>query len=157
MKAITIHQPWASLIAHGNKTIETRSFPVSYRGPIAIHAGKHWDDELEEMVVTEPFRTIFENHPPLPLGSVIATAQLIRCVKFVSVSRSRNHRLVQFEPSGNWYPCSQYELEFGDFATGRYGWMLRDIKLLDQPIPTRGQQGLWEWIDASSPVLSVPK
>ncbi len=39
MKALTIRQPWASLIAHGVKTIETRSWKTSYRGPIAIHAG----------------------------------------------------------------------------------------------------------------------
>lgn len=41
MKALTIRQPWASLIALGVKTIETRSWPTKYRGPIAIHAGKH--------------------------------------------------------------------------------------------------------------------
>ena len=39
MKALTIMQPWASLIACGAKTIETRSWPTKYRGPIAIHAG----------------------------------------------------------------------------------------------------------------------
>ncbi len=38
MKAITIWQPWASLIACGAKQYETRSWATSYRGPIAIHA-----------------------------------------------------------------------------------------------------------------------
>lgn len=38
MKAITIWQPWASLIACGVKQYETRSWPTKYRGPIAIHA-----------------------------------------------------------------------------------------------------------------------
>ena len=38
MKAITIWQPWASLIACGAKKYETRSWPTKYRGPIAIHA-----------------------------------------------------------------------------------------------------------------------
>lgn len=38
MKAITIWQPWASLIALGVKTIETRSWSTDYRGPLAIHA-----------------------------------------------------------------------------------------------------------------------
>lgn len=41
MKALTIRQPWASLIAAGVKTIETRSWSTKYRGPLAIHAGKH--------------------------------------------------------------------------------------------------------------------
>lgn len=39
-KALTLHQPWASLIALGVKTIETRSWSTKYRGPLAIHAGK---------------------------------------------------------------------------------------------------------------------
>ncbi|MFV0399180.1 MAG: ASCH domain-containing protein [Oscillospiraceae bacterium] len=38
MKAITIWQPWASLLACGAKKYETRSWVTSYRGPIAIHA-----------------------------------------------------------------------------------------------------------------------
>ena len=41
MKALTLHQPWATLIALGVKTIETRSWRTNYRGPIAIHAGLH--------------------------------------------------------------------------------------------------------------------
>lgn len=38
MKALTLWQPWASLVARGEKTIETRSWPTDYRGPLAIHA-----------------------------------------------------------------------------------------------------------------------
>lgn len=38
MKALTLWQPWASLIAVGAKTIETRSWSTTYRGPLAIHA-----------------------------------------------------------------------------------------------------------------------
>jgi len=40
LKAITILQPWASLIACGAKQIETRSWATKYRGQLAIHAGK---------------------------------------------------------------------------------------------------------------------
>jgi hypothetical protein len=39
MKALTIYQPQASLIAIGAKEFETRSRRISYRGPLAIHAG----------------------------------------------------------------------------------------------------------------------
>lgn len=41
MKALTLHQPWASLVALGVKTVETRGWATSYRGPLAIHAGTH--------------------------------------------------------------------------------------------------------------------
>jgi len=40
MKALTISQPFASLIASGSKFVENRTWPTSYRGPLAIHAGK---------------------------------------------------------------------------------------------------------------------
>ncbi len=38
-RALTLWQPWASLIAIGAKTIETRSWSTAYRGPLLIHAG----------------------------------------------------------------------------------------------------------------------
>jgi hypothetical protein len=49
VKVLTLHQPWASLVALGVKTIETRSWSTSYRGPLAIHAGRRW-----EPVVLDP-------------------------------------------------------------------------------------------------------
>ena len=41
MKALTITQPWATLIAIGAKRFETRGWSTPYRGPLAIHAGKN--------------------------------------------------------------------------------------------------------------------
>lgn len=38
MKALSVRQPWASLIASGRKTIELRSWPITYRGPLVIVA-----------------------------------------------------------------------------------------------------------------------
>jgi hypothetical protein len=38
MKVLTLWQPWASLVQLGVKTIETRSWSTTYRGPLAIHA-----------------------------------------------------------------------------------------------------------------------
>ncbi|MCA8922325.1 MAG: hypothetical protein KDD82_10980 [Planctomycetes bacterium] len=40
MRALTLHQPWASLIAWGVKRYETRPRPLSYRGPLAIAWGR---------------------------------------------------------------------------------------------------------------------
>ena len=41
MKALTIIQPWATLIASGHKMNETRSWKTNYRGEVLIHAGKN--------------------------------------------------------------------------------------------------------------------
>ena len=63
MKAITLHQPWATLIADGAKTIETRSWrpPQTLIGQrIVIHAGKrlvanHWSVADVDAIANEYF------------------------------------------------------------------------------------------------------
>lgn len=40
MKALSIKQPWASMIARGEKTIETRTWRTKYRGPLLIVSSK---------------------------------------------------------------------------------------------------------------------
>jgi len=40
MKAVSIKQPWASRIASGEKTIETRTWKTDYRGEILIVSSK---------------------------------------------------------------------------------------------------------------------
>lgn len=62
LRALTVRQPWASFIAEGIKRYETRGWETSYRGRIAIHAGKRRAD----WVAT-----------PLPLGAVIAIATIV--------------------------------------------------------------------------------
>ena len=41
IKALTIRQPWASLIMSGQKDVENRSWlpPKGYRGKVLVHAG----------------------------------------------------------------------------------------------------------------------
>jgi ASCH domain len=43
MKAISIKQPWAELIASGRKTIELRSWSRDYRGELVIVSGLRFD------------------------------------------------------------------------------------------------------------------
>lgn len=40
VKAISLKQPWASLVASGEKTIETRKWPTTYRGDVLIVSSK---------------------------------------------------------------------------------------------------------------------
>lgn len=138
MKAITIYEPWASLIALGQKKIETRSWPTKYRGPLAIHAGKTVRSEFLNLAWQEPFysalKPLHKHHMDgrrgigYHFGCVIAIAELMDCVEV----RPDN------VPSGP-------ERYFGDYTRGRFMWVLRDVKRLKKPIPARGYQGLWEW------------
>ena len=60
MRALSLRQPWASLIADGRKTIETRTWRTRYRGPLAIHASAHPCEDL-------------------PTGGIVAVAWLYDC------------------------------------------------------------------------------
>lgn len=60
MKALSLRQPWASLVADGRKTIETRTWRTRYRGPLAIHAS------------ARPYED-------LPTGGIVAVAWLYGC------------------------------------------------------------------------------
>ncbi|MEK4348992.1 hypothetical protein [Paenibacillus sp. FSL P4-0184] len=88
MKAITIIQPWATLIALREKKFETRSWPTKYRGLLAIHAGKKIDKEA----CREPeIRKALERHgyteDNLSTGAVVAICKLSNCLKSVDTWR----------------------------------------------------------------------
>ena len=130
MRALTLHQPWATLIAIGAKTIETRSWATAYRGPLAIHAGK--SKEWLELCHTEPFTTKLlmagiRFIGELPLGAIVCTVRLAACI-----------------PT-NEAQTTELERAFGDHGPNRFAWFLEDLYRFETPIPTRGYRNLWEW------------
>lgn len=144
MKAITIIQPWATLIALGEKRIETRSWKTSYRGELLIHAGKKIEKRLCDR---EPFWSTLHSHgidsfEKIPNGAIIAKCNLVDCVKikledsFLSMPRAtlENEKLV----------CAN-EYYFGDYTPGRYAWILENVEMLDEPIQAKGQLNLWNY------------
>lgn len=137
MKAITILQSWAGLIAYGKKHIETRSWPTNYRGKIAIHAGKNRKN-LSGAIEKFPGITLADNLC-FSLGSVIAIADLVDCAQFKNSLIPRRNTILL-----NGKEVEQNELIFGDCTPGRWGWVLDNIQRIE-PIPARGQQGLWNW------------
>lgn len=135
MRALTLLQPWATLIAHGLKQIETRDWGTGYRGPLAIHASKRWQPDIVEWVMRHPgalpirasLATLgYEKLADLPLGSVLAVCDLVDCV--------------QVTP-GNVPP--EPERFFGDYRPGRWAWQLTNIRPLPAPIPAKGNRRLW--------------
>ncbi len=82
--ALTVKDPWATLIAIGAKQIETRSYRTRYRGPIAIHSSKAFSREDQELCSQEPFRGTLDRadiHPPIdmPRGAIIAVVEIVGC------------------------------------------------------------------------------
>lgn len=190
MKALTVRQPWASLIALGVKRIETRTRQTKYRGPLAIHAGAaavprrmaqlpdgmmgDWwviDQDGEPMLLDHRFGhgTHADLHD-MPLGAVVATANLVACVPMLDLKDPRVNDFPETgkpqlltlgdEPLGERLSMCLWETEhfgfvdvsdqhpFGWFETGRWAWILEDVKPLDRPVPAKGKLGLWEWSEA---------
>jgi hypothetical protein len=153
MKALTLTQPWATLVAVGAKRIETRSWQTSYRGQLAIHAAKgfpKWAREFTaEPVCYEAVKHLYPwkdlrarvnsaGSEAYPLGVVIATCKLVDCRPTERFTRGA-------DPAEAAYDLTRQEEAFGDYSMGRFAWFLDDIKILGQPIAAKGALGLWNW------------
>jgi len=71
-KALTIKQPWASLIINGRKDIENRTWKTNYRGRVWIHAGLTKDKKATDL---------YGSPTDLPVGAVIGSVQIVNCVQ----------------------------------------------------------------------------
>jgi len=133
MKALTIHQPWASLIAWKVKRYETRNWGCNYRGAIAVHASKHkltldlFEDAHVELFDEISLLNLDYSEMDSLRGAIIAIANL-----------KQIHRMTDE------FIQQQTETErlCGDWKPGRYAWEFENVQPI-QPIFIRGQQGLW--------------
>lgn len=132
MKAITLTQPWATLVAIGAKRIETRSWRTDYQGSLAIHAAATFPRRARELCEVEPFKSALA-----PLGVRFEPANYLGVV--VAICDLENVFGVSVVNPG------EPERSFGDYSPGRWAWMLTNVKPLAVPIQAKGALGLWEW------------
>ena len=128
MKAISIKQPWASLIAHGIKDIENRTWkcPQKYLGQrILIHAsgchGKKFEINLTDEQMKQAFPLISEKSTSgkWEFGAIIGSVVISDCIQ--------NHPSVWAEKD-----C--------------WNWVLEDAVLFDKPIMNvNGKLGFWNY------------
>jgi hypothetical protein len=166
MKALTIYQPWASLIMAGAKPYEFRGWSPRERGGayaaligqrIVIHASVRRIDRRECL---DLIRKIW-------LGGEAAAATCLHRDKAMPILDKAIGDYLTFAGHGNlpWgvglgtvvlgEPRSGYDVaaEFGlprvndsdRDAHANYGWPMLDIEVWDQPIEMRGLQGFWNW------------
>ena len=164
MKALTIWQPWASLIAGGAKQYETRSWATKYRGPIAIHVAaryiRKWDlpAGLARVVDAEMAAGRCPKWGDMPFGAVIATAELVDVWHIAynvgeDAKEARRHPIIAESmkgskidvPFGRQFAPTGKEIALGDWTPGRYAWEFADVKILQSPIPVKGKRGLWNF------------
>lgn len=149
MKALTLTQPFATLVAIGAKKIETRSWYTSYRGLLAIHAAKGFPKWAKDLVRNDAmFMQILQEHfdidaspsqliAELPLGKVLCTCELVDCVA--------TETLAVIPPRNLMWQLTAMEKYFGDYSPKRFGWILQNVQPLEKPVPATGALSLWEW------------
>lgn len=127
VKVLTVKQPWASLIVHGIKDIENRSWSTKFRGRVLIHAAakgekRYWSSlsviQSSKLLQSGSIlnKTFFSD---LPTGSIIGSVEVVDCVL--------NHTSVWAEQ-------------------GVYHWILANPILFEKPIENvKGKLGLWNY------------
>jgi hypothetical protein len=128
MKALTICQPYASLIVLPDdderaKRVENRTWLTDYRGPLLIHAGKSRQWLLDHNYGLD-IRT-------MPFGFIVGICELRGCVQ--KGPDGFHESILRRWP---W-------LQFHEHAEGPFCWVLAECRRFENPIPYRGAQGLF--------------
>lgn len=158
MRALGLDQPWASLIAAGIKTIETRDWSTTYRGPLAIHANKGWKQDQHDRWLEFSDEFGPDRFPPLPewlpprrrrpenlppLGAIVALATVHDVGRFEADPTGLPGDVRLRFDSGGVMGVPDDDHSTGDTTAGRFGWVLVRVFRLETPYPMRGRQGLW--------------
>ena len=153
MKALTLWQPWASLVAHGYKTVEYRGWPAprSIVGTrIAIHAAARRPrmrevKPLTYEVMSDDARRISEafgfDMPAIrtmcattslddyPRRCILATALLAESLPPDRVAERTGRDLAS--------------MSLDEIMLYSHAWRLEDVRMLPEPLFCTGAQGFW--------------
>lgn len=143
IRLISLHQPFATLVAMNLKRYETRSWQTDYRGRIAIHAAKRAVDPDGIAVLRQAGLVDLANESgrSLPKGAIVAIADLTDCL------RMSNWEL----PIPNVILINTVGLKerrVGIWEPDRWAWRLENVRPIANPIFYRGHQGLRPITDA---------
>ena len=146
MKALSIKQPWASLIANGIKDIENRTWKTHFRGRIYIHASVKsagntaylLNKEQDNFFAfnTENYKTFESN---LPYSAIIGEVDVIDCVI--------NHPSIWAEKT---YYFAHTKVPIDKQI---YNWVLANPVLYDKPIlNVKGKLSFWDFEPINPPL-----
>lgn len=137
IKALSLKQPYAWLIANGYLNVDDRTWGTSYRGPMLIHASKGLYEQFYHYIKTNTDIPI-PDLDKLDYGGVVGVAQLVLCCKpnELPAHISREQRT-----------------HFGSVHQEYYGFLFEDAQPVDF-MPCAGKLGIFE-IDIGA-LLSAP-
>jgi activating signal cointegrator 1 len=144
MKALSLYQPWATLVVAGRKRCETRTWQTSHRGLLAIHAARLFPRQLRELCRREPIQRLlaeagFNDVAELPRGVLLGTVQVRGCVRTEEMDVDA---------------LSETDRLLGNFGPGRWVWLLEQTAQLETPVPCRGWLGVFD-VPADLPGLDI--
>ncbi|VFQ85406.1 unnamed protein product [Cuscuta campestris] len=131
---LTMHQPWASLLVHGIKRIEGRSWPSPITGRLWIHAAGKVPEPETIKTMEEFYREIYAVHgiTNLQFPEHYPVSRLLGCVEVVGcVTREE---LVSWD-----------EIPEGVRLEGQtdFCWLCEKPQKLVIPFEMRGRQGVY--------------
>lgn len=134
MKAITLIQPYATLLMLGEAKIhETRSWYTKHRGELAIHAAGSrplWAREAaKDPIIVAALAAHGLTYETLPLGVLLGT------VNVKEIHEMTPAYIQQQSPT---------ELATGNWTPGRFAWEMEQHRFFKNPVPCRGLQQLWK-------------
>jgi len=138
MKAITIKQPWASLIVEGIKDIENRTWATKFRGRVLIHASAKPVVGLPcEALTDEQYARVFTAKKLNSLigenGAIIGSVEIVDCVI--------NHPSIWAEKTPDYIMKGDEEWN----GIPIYNWVLANPVKYAKPIPAKGKLSFWEF------------
>lgn len=130
VKAISLWQPWASLIPLKLKQYETRSWKTNYRGKLLIcSTAKETKAQYQQYLkICNEVELPPWNETNFLLGCAIAICDLMDCIEMTAEFISKQ---------------STSEILCGDWQVGRYAWKLENIQPITEPFAVKGKQGLF--------------
>ena len=131
--ALSLTQPWATLVVLSLKQRETRSWATRFRGRVLIHAAKGFPAWAKEQLEYPVFRDALAQHgitraAELPVGKIIGAVEIVGCEP-TRIVRER---------------ISQQERAFGDYDDGRFAFEMQNAVQFKEPIGVRGALGFWK-------------
>lgn len=140
MKALTLKQPWATLLAAGTTRYNMRPWRTRHRGRLALFAGRHFDEDAVDLCLHEDMRPHLVRAGcayliELPLGSLVGTARLVDCVP------ARELTPQEIDPAD---PA----IRFSGVFPGQWAWIFEHPERFARPVPWRGKLGIFSVPDA---------